>query len=52
MKTFMQFKTTLEAKKKKSIAEETKLPTSVDYFEYLVDKDILHFKLNLPDNYY
>ena len=36
----MQFKTTVETKKKKSIAEEIKLPTSVDYFEYLFDKDI------------
>ena len=41
MKTFMQFKTTLETKKKKSIAEETKLPTSVDYFDYLVEKETL-----------
>ena len=40
MKTNMQFKTTVETKKKKSIAEETKLPTSVDYFDYLVEKDI------------
>ena len=41
MKTFMQFKTTLEAKKKKSKAEVIKLPTSVDYFDYLVEKETL-----------
>ena len=40
MKTFMQFKTTLE-KKKKSKAEVIKLPTSVDYFDYLVEKETL-----------
>ncbi len=44
MKTFMQFKTTLE--KKKSKAEEIKLPTSVDYFEYLVDKENLLIQHN------
>ena len=40
MKTFMQFKTTLK-KKEKSKAEVIKLPTSVDYFDYLVEKETL-----------
>ena len=41
MKTFMQFKTTLKTKEKKSKAEVIKLPTSVDYFDYLVEKETL-----------
>ena len=42
----MQFKTTLETKKKESKAERIRLPTSVDYFDYLVDKEILLIQHN------
>ena len=46
MKTFMQFKTTLKKKKKESKAEVIKLPTSVGYFDYLVEKETLLIQHN------